>query len=83
MINTVGNARTVLRGGSQLVTKGKVVRAFVERKDYGADIELSNGRRCSLWEYAVAGPVIDAAVSWAKRHGAVHVTVRQRGQFAY
>ena len=29
MINTVGNARTVLRGGSQLVTKGKVVRAFV------------------------------------------------------
>lgn len=76
MLNTVGNAQTVVRGLSQLVTQGNVVRALVERKDYGADVELSNGRRCSLWKYAVPGPVIKAAVNWAKRNGAVHVTVR-------
>ncbi len=83
MMNAVGSAETVWRGFSQLVTNGNVVRAFVERKDYGADIELSDGRRCSLWEYAVAGPVMDAAVNWAKRNGAVHVTVRGWGQFTF
>lgn len=77
MLNTVGHAETVLRGFSLLVTQGSVVWAFVERKDYGADIELSDGRRCSLWEYAVSDPVIEAAVRWAKRNGAVHVTVRR------
>ena len=58
------------------MTRGQGVRAFVERKEYGADIELSDGRRCSLWEYAVPGSVMDAAVNWAKRNGAAHVTVR-------
>ena len=76
MLRTVGDAEMVLRGFSQLVMTGEVVSAIVRRKDYGADIELSDGRRCSLWEYAVSGPVIEAAVRWAKRNGAVHVTVR-------
>ena len=74
MLNTVGNAQVVARSLSQFVTRGQV-RAFVERKEYGADIELSDGRRCSMWEYAVPGPVMDAAVDWAKRNGAVHVIV--------
>ncbi len=74
MLNMVGDA--VVRGFSQLVTTGEVVSAIVHRRDYGADIELSDGRHCSLWEYAVSGPVIEAAVRWAKRNGAVHVTVR-------
>lgn len=61
---------------SQWLTSGNGLRAWVERKDYGADIELSDGRQCSLWEYAVSGPVMDAAVAWAERHGATHVTIR-------
>jgi len=76
MLKTVGDTETVLRAFSQLVTKGNVVWALVERKVYGADVELSDGRHCSLWEYAVSGPVIEAAVRWAKRNGAVHITVR-------
>jgi len=67
---------TLLRGFSLLTISPEGVRAFVEPKDYGADIELSDGRSCTLWEYAVSGPVIEAAVNWAKRNGAVHVTVR-------
>ena len=76
MLKTVGNADWLLRGFSQLVTEGNVVSALVERKAYGADVELSDGRHCSLWEYAVSGPVIEAAVRWAKRNGAAHITVR-------
>ena len=76
MTRTDGNIQIAIRGLTQLATKGSVVRAFVKRKDYGADIELSDGRRVSLWKYAVPGSVMEAAVSWAKRNGAVHVTVR-------
>ena len=70
------NMQQTWLGVSQLVTRGRGLQAWVERKDYGADIELSDGRRCSLWEYAISGSVMDAAVNWAKRKGAVHVTVR-------
>ena len=76
MRKTADDVETVPRRFSQLANTGNVVWAFVERKDYGVDIELSDGRRCSLWEYAVSGSVIDAAVHWAERNGAVHVTVR-------
>ena len=76
MMNAVNNVEVLARGLSQFVTPGNVVWAVVERKDYGADIELTNGRSCSLWEYAIPGCVIEAAVAWARRNGAVHVTVR-------
>ncbi len=74
-MNTIGKTKLAFRGWSQLISDGQVVRALVQRRNYGADIQLSDGRTGSLWEYAVSGCVMEAAVSWAKRNGAAHVTV--------
>ncbi len=74
-MNTIGKTKLALRGWSQFMSDGQVVRALVQRRNYGADIRLSDGRTGSLWAYAVSGCVMEAAVSWAKRNGAVHVTV--------
>jgi len=51
------------------------VWAVVERTDYGASVELSDGRGSAFWAYAVAGSVLDAAVAWARSEGAVSVEV--------
>lgn len=74
-MNTIDNSKLTLRRTSRRATERNVLRARVERKNYGADIELSDGRTGSLWRYAVSGCVMEAAVSWAKRHGAADVAV--------
>ncbi len=58
-----------------LVTRLGGLRAVVERTDYGASVELSDGRRSAFWAFAVQGPVLDAAVTWARAEGAVAVEV--------
>ncbi len=51
------------------------LRAVVEQTNYGASVELSDGRGSAFWAYAVSGPVLDAAVNWARVEGAVAVKV--------
>ena len=58
-----------------LVTGLGGLRAVVEKTDYGASVELSDGRGSAFWAYAVSGPVLDAAVIWARTKGAVVVEV--------
>ena len=75
-MSNVSNPVMMWRGLKQLTLEGRVVEAFVSPKDYGADVELSDGRTCSLWAYAVPGDVVEAAVNWAQKNGAALVTVR-------
>ncbi len=58
-----------------LVTGLSGLRAVVEKTDYGASVELSDGRGSAFWAYAVSGPVLDAAITWARIEGAVVVEV--------
>ena len=59
-----------------LVTGLGGLRAVVRRTGYGASVELSDGRASAFWAYAVSGPVLDAAVGWARTEGAIAVDVR-------
>jgi hypothetical protein len=67
----------VLHQVSRAISPVNLVRGSVQRTNYGAEISLTDGRTCSLWEFAVSGCVLEAAVDWAKRHGAIYVTVEQ------
>lgn len=66
---------TVNQGYRRLVTGLGGLRAVVESTDYGASVELSDGRGSAFWAYAISGSALDAAVSWARVEGAVAVRV--------
>ena len=67
---------TVKQGCRRLVTGLGGLRAVVESTDYGASVEMSDGRGSAFWAYAVSGPVLDAAVIWARTNFLVVVYVR-------
>ena len=71
----VANIAKAGRETWSLVTGLGGLRAVVEKTDYGASVALSDGRGSAFWAYAVSGPVLDAAVIWARTHGAVVVEV--------
>jgi hypothetical protein len=49
--------------------------AVIQRTHYGVDIEYSDGRVSSLWEFALTEPVLDAAMRRARRDGAEFILV--------
>ena len=49
--------------------------ARIRRTEYGAVIELSGGRRISLWAFALDEPVLDVALRRARRDGASHILI--------
>lgn len=70
-----GYRRKTLQEG---LAKRPKLRARIYATEYGAIIQLSDGRRRSVSKSSVPplyGSVIDAAVDWARRNGAVSIDI--------
>jgi hypothetical protein len=52
--------------------------AVIQLTEFGADIELSDGRRAYLWQFAIKEPIESAAARWAEKRGATLITMHTR-----
>lgn len=50
-------------------------RAIIRRTEYGATIEFSDGRKTSLWTFALDEPVLEVALRRARNDGAKLVLI--------
>ncbi len=53
------------------------IDAVVQVTQYGADIELSDGQTCSIWQFALSEPATEAAIRWARDKGAVTIKIKR------
>jgi len=83
-IYSIDRKRRTLAGGYRRKTlqeglaQRPKLRARISATEYGAIIQLSDGRRLSVSRASVPplyGSVIDAAVDWARRNGAVFIDI--------
>ena len=60
-----------------IVAGDQRITAVIRETGYGADIELSNGDKVSLWEFAITEPIMDSAERWARSKGASLVRIER------